>query len=676
MSAVMKTVIDGFAQLDEGAAVFAASFAGGLRVPVPVPIDEWADEHRFLPREASSEPGKFRTVRTPYLREPMQVMSDGHPSKMVVMVFGTQLGKTETGNNFVGSVIHQTPGPMMIVQPTVDMGKRWTRQRLDPMIAHTPVLSDRIKPARSRDSGNTANMKEYPGGVVIITGANSAAGLRSMPVRFLFMDEIDAYPYDVDGEGNPIDLAERRTATFPRRKILLTSTPTVKDESAIWGEFEKSDQRYYFVACPHCGHEQVLRDENLTNDGTMLCGAGGHFIDEHYKTDMLANGKWVAQKPESDTPGFHLASYYSPIGLGYSWLELAAERAETKEKPEKKKTYTNTIMAECYEDESGKLDWKEISERAGGYSSREIPDGCLMLTAGVDTQDDRWEVHIMGWGRKRWWTIDYIVVPGRPGVPEEWKKLDAILDMRFRNRYGVDLRALAMAVDTGGHHTHTAYQYCRIRKHRRVLAIKGSKFTGKPIIPSRPSPVDVNVRGQVIRAGVDLWHIGVDTARGAIFARLQADSGKEPEDCRFRFPGDLPDDFFQQLTAARFDSTKQRWIKPRHKRHEVGDTTNYALAAACHPAIRIDKLRDRDWEKIEAKVQPMVQDMFGDEQGAPAPKNEPAPAPEKHHAADEKDFAEKSSAEPQNTQPEPTKPKPTKPRRKPKRRGRLKGGFA
>lgn len=481
MNALVKTVSEELFQLQDGAVVFAVAFADGMRIPVPVPVDEWADEHRFLPREASSEPGKFRTARTPYLREPMQILSDNHPSKRVVMVFGTQLGKTETGNNFVGSVIHQTPGPMMIVEPTVDMGKRWTRQRLNPMIENTVVLGERIKPARSRDSGNTATMKEFPGGVAIITGANSAAGLRSMPVRYLFMDEIDAYPSDVDGEGNPIDLAERRTSTFPRRKILLTSTPTVKDESAIWEEFEKSDQRHYYVPCPYCGHEQILHDENLVDDGTYLCEKGGHFIEEHHKTEMLASGQWVAHKPENEIPGFHLASYYSPIGLGYSWLELAAMRTAAKQNPEKQKTYTNTIMAECYEDESGKVDWKEVAERAGGYKSREIPDNCLMLAAGVDTQDDRWEVHIMGFGRKRWWTIDYLVIAGQPGIDDEWKKLDAILDMRFRNRYGVEMKVLAMAVDTGGHHTHTAYQYCRTRKHRCVLAIKGSKFTGKQI---------------------------------------------------------------------------------------------------------------------------------------------------------------------------------------------------
>lgn len=670
MSAVAQAVRDEVFALQNGGAIFARAFAEGLRIPEPVYIDEWADEHRFLPREASSEPGRFRTSRTPYLREPMRVASPQHPSKRGVMVFGTQLGKTETGNNFVGSVIHQTPGPMMIVEPTVDMAKRWSRQRLTPMIENTPVLRERIKPARSRDSGNTATMKEYPGGVAVITGANSAAGLRSMPVRFLFMDEIDAYPQDVDGEGDPIDLAERRTSTFPRRKILLTSTPTVKDESAIWEEFEQSDQRYYYVPCPHCGHEQVLRDENLTEDGKFLCEQGGHFIEEHHKTDMLQRGRWIAHNPESDIPGFHLASYYAPIGLGYSWEEIADMRVKAKENPEKWKTYVNTIMAECYEDETGKVDWKEVADRAGGYSSREIPLGCLMLTAGVDTQDDRWAIEILGHGRGgRLWVIDAWEIPGQPGIEEEWgKKLDPVLDTRFVNRYGVEMPVLAMGVDTGGHHTHMAYQYCRTRKSRRVLAFKGSKFYGRPILPSRPSPQDVNVRGQTIRAGVDLWHVGTDTAKGAIFAKLMADSGADNEDVRFRFPGDLPDEFFQQLTAERYDTTRQRWVKPRHRRNEFLDTTVYALAAATHPEIRVDKLRENDWNRIETKVQPLVQDLFGPEPDVHVPKKNAAPNPEAEHAA----VTESSSVSKEENQQQFTdKPK----RKKKKRRGGFVGGF-
>lgn len=611
MSALTSGVNDLIAN---GVEVVMVAWSEGWALPEVLPVDEWADEYRVLPRESSSEHGPWRTSRTPYLRQPMQVLSDNHPSKRVVLIFGTQTGKTETGNNWVGASVHQSPGPMMAVQPTVDMGKRWARQRLNPMVALTPVLSDRIKPSRSRDSGNTATMKEFPGGFLVISGANSAASLSSMPVRRLFLDEVDRYPSDVEGEGHPVDVTDRRTSSFPRRKVLLTSSPTVKGESVIEEEFEASDQRHYFVPCPHCGHKQILRDENLTDDGLFLCEAGGHFIEEHHKTKMLSAGEWIAHKPESEVPGFHLPSYYAPIGLGYTWQEIADMRKNAKANPEKWKTYANTIKAEAYEDESNKVDWKDVSERAGGYSSRTIPDGCLMLTAGIDVQDDRFAVKILGLGRNgRLWTIDWFELPADPGIDEEWQKLnDAVLDVKFRNRYGIDMPILASGLDTGGHHTQLAYNWARKYKHQRVLAMKGSKYQNRPIIPTRSSPQDINLRGKVIRAGVDLWHIGTDTAKGLIFAKLNADASVEAEDYRFRFPGDLPDDYFQQLTAERYDTTKQRWVKPRHKRNEALDCTVYAIAAAHHPAIRIHMLRDTEWQKIEDKVQPVIKDLFAE----------------------------------------------------------------
>ena len=652
------------AGLSNGAEVFALAWAEGLRIPKPLPVDEWADEYQILPRESSAEPGPWRTSRTPYLREPMQVLSDDHPAKETILMFGTQTGKTSVGNNWLGSVIHQTPGPAMMVQPTYDMGQRWMRQRFAPMVRQVPVLTERVKSSRSREGGSTGTMKEYPGGALVLAWSNSAANLSSMPVKFLFMDETDRYPDDVDGEGHPCDVAERRTSSYSRRKILKTSSPTVKGESVIEDDFERSDQRHYYVPCPHCGHEHVLIDEHLTDDGRFVCSGCGSHIEEHHKTAMLAAGRWIASNPESDIVGFHLPSYYAPIGLGYTWKEIADLRAQARKNPGKEKTYTNTIMAETYEDESGKVDWKEIADRAGGYSSREIPDGCLMLTAGVDTQDDRWAVKIMGFGRGHWYTIDWFEIPGEPGTEEEWKKLDqAVLNVTFRNRYGVDMKVLAMAVDTGGHHTHMVYQYCRTRKHKRVLAVKGSKFQGRPIMPTRPSPQDVNVRGQIIRAGVDLYHVGTDTAKGAIFAKLQADAGADHEDQRYRFPGDLPDDFYQQLTAERYDSTKQRWVKPRHARNEALDCSVYALAAACHPAIRFDKLRENEWKKIEAKVQPVVKDLFADAPESVATTRAESPKEQQEHLA-------------VSETPEPAKPERKQPTTKPKSKRRKKSsGF-
>jgi phage terminase large subunit GpA-like protein len=245
---------------------YTSGFLAGLKPDPVLTVSEWADENRYLSQKAASEPGKWRTSRTPYLRDIMDDLSVVSPVKRVVFMKGAQVGGTEAGNNWLGYIIHHAPAPILFVQPTVDIAKRLSKQRLAPMFEESPALSERIAPSRERDSGNTVLMKEFQGGVLIITGANSAAGLRSMPIRFLFLDEVDAYPGDVDGEGDPVQLAEKRTTTFSRRKVFLVSTPTVKDVSRIEREYLNSDQRRFFVPCPHCGNMDWMRWSNLKWD--------------------------------------------------------------------------------------------------------------------------------------------------------------------------------------------------------------------------------------------------------------------------------------------------------------------------------------------------------------------------------------------------------------------------
>ena len=241
-------------------------FKLGIKPDSILSVSEWADKYRVLSQTASSEPGRFRTSRTPYLKEIMDCLSSNSDVEKVVFMKGAQIGGTEAGNNWLGYIIDQSPGATLVVQPTVEMGKRWSKGRLAPLIEDSERLRDKVKAARSRDSGNTVQSKEFPGGIIVITGANSAVGLRSMPVRYLFLDEVDAYPLDADSEGDPVSLAIQRTATFTRRKILLVSTPTIKGISRIEKEFEESDQRYFFVPCPFCGKFQTLQWENLHYD--------------------------------------------------------------------------------------------------------------------------------------------------------------------------------------------------------------------------------------------------------------------------------------------------------------------------------------------------------------------------------------------------------------------------
>jgi phage terminase large subunit GpA-like protein len=315
----------------DGAQELERAWRDGLTPDPLLSVSEWSDRHRMLSSKASAEPGRWRTRRTPYLKEIMDCLSPTSPVERVVFMAGGQLGKTECGNNWLGYVIHHAPGPMMAVSPTVEMAKRNSKQRIDPLIEESPVLKALIAPARSRDAGNTILAKEFRGGVLVLTGANSAVGLRSMPVRYLFLDEVDGYPLDVEGEGDAISLAEARTRTFARRKIFIVSTPTVAGVSTIEREYEASDQRRFFLPCPHCGHAQWLRFEQLRwergrpETAAYVCESCEEPIAEHYKTWMLEQGEWRAQVPENGakTAGFHLSSLYSPVDWR-SWRDIAA----------------------------------------------------------------------------------------------------------------------------------------------------------------------------------------------------------------------------------------------------------------------------------------------------------------------------------------------------------------
>ena len=310
--------------------IYNAAFNAGLRPDPVLTVSEWADRYRRLSGKSAAEPGPWRTDRTPYLREIMDSLSPLSPAERVVFMKGSQIGGTECGNNWVGYVIHKSPGPMMVVQPTVELAKRNSKQRIDPLIEESDVLRELVKSPRSRDSGNTVLSKEFPGGVLVMTGANSAVGLRSMAVRYLFLDEIDAYPGDVDGEGDPINLAFARTRTFSRRKVFMVSTPLVAGWSRIEAAYAESDQRRYWVPCPHCGQFQVLKFERLRwpkgepQKAAYHCIACEQAIFNHQKNAMLAGGEW---RPEAQgdgrTRGYHLSSLYSPVGW-YSW-ERAAE---------------------------------------------------------------------------------------------------------------------------------------------------------------------------------------------------------------------------------------------------------------------------------------------------------------------------------------------------------------
>src|ERR1700731_3748640 len=361
---------------------------------------------------------------------------------------------TEAGNNWIGYVIHHAPGPMLAVQPTVELAKRFSRQRIDPLIAESPALRDRVKPQRSRDAGNTMLSKEFPAGLLVITGANSAVGLRSMPARYLFLDEVDAYPPSAGEEGDPVALAEARTRPFAwRSKIFLTSTPTIHGVSRIEREYEASDQRRFFVPCPHCGHDQALRFERLRWEKTKpetahyACEACEGAIEERHKTAMMAAGRWRAAAAPADpgTIGFHLSALYSPVGW-LSWTGIAPMWEAAQGTDEGRRSFQNGVLGETWIETGEAPDWQRLYDRREAWRIGTVPGGGLFLTAGADVQKDRIEVSIWAWGRGLTsWLVDHIVIAGGPERQASWGELTRLLGRTWPHAHGARLCTVAVA---------------------------------------------------------------------------------------------------------------------------------------------------------------------------------------------------------------------------------------
>jgi len=591
----------------DGSFLYRQAFRAGLTPDPDFTVSEWSDEFRMLSQKASAEPGRWRTERTPYLREIMDELSPNSPVEQVVFMAGAQVGKSETGNNWLGFVISHAPGPMMLVQPTVDTAKRFSKQRLAPMMEETPMLKERIADQRSRDGGNTQLVKEFQGGVLVVTGANSAVGLRSMPVRYLFLDEIDGFPVDVDGEGDPVILAIRRTTTFARRKIFMCSTPTVKDVSRIEREFNVSDQRRYFVPCPHCDHMQWLRwaqikwqDDDPTT-AAYACEDCGTLIEERHKTSMLAKGEWRATaEGNGRIAGFHLSSLYSPLGWK-SWRSIVEEFIAAKGDAPLLKGWVNTVLGETWEEEySAKVGADSLQARAEFYDPKVLPARVLAVTAGVDVQDNRLAVSLYGWGRdEECWAVAHQEIYGDPARPEVWRQLDDMLGTPIEHELAEPLTVMAACIDSGGHHTHDVYAYARERRSKHYYAIKGQSQRGKPAI-GKPSRVDLNWKGKVMKGSAEVWPVGVDTVKSVIYSRLKHN---EPGAGYVHFHAELTAEYFAQLTAEK-QITKyvkgfpvREWVKKPGARNEALDTAVYAYAAMQSLYMRFN--RRTIWEQFE-----------------------------------------------------------------------------
>ena len=582
-----------------------------LRFEADLTVSQWADGHRMLSGKASAEPGPWRTDRTPYLREIMDCLSTTSDVQRVVLMAGAQLGKTEAGSNWLGYVIAHAGGPMLMVQPTVDMAKRLSKQRLESLINETPCLAERVAPARSRDSGNTMFSKEWAGGIMILTGANSATGLRSAPCRHIFLDEVDAYPADC-GEGDPVTLAERRSSTFSRRKIFMTSTPTIKDYSRVESEFLLSDQRRYFVPCPKCGHMQWLQwtqirwEDNAPKTTLYECEKCKARFPESHKTQMLTEGEWRATAPgDGKTAGFHLSSLYSPLGWK-SWEEIVEDFLRSKNDTPRLKTWVNTILGETWEEDyASKVSADGLRERCEDFPMGVLPEGSSALTFGIDVQDNRLAISGWAWGRdEEAWLIYHQEIYGDPSRADLWKQVDEAVLREWNHASGRKLRPDVVAIDSGGHFTSEVYQYARERVRQGVVAVKGASARNKPVI-GKGSKVDLNSRGKTLKRGAMVYIVGTDTAKTTLFARLKHNKTGEGY---LHFPVETTDEYFKQLTAekqalkhTRGGFPVREWVKKPNARNEALDTLVYAYAGLNYLYQRRD--RRTIWDQYEKRLE-------------------------------------------------------------------------
>jgi phage terminase large subunit GpA-like protein len=569
-----------------------------LAPPPDLTLSEWADENRRLSPEASAEPGRWDTSRAEYARGIMDAISDPLIPEVVVMS-SAQVGKTELLLNAIGYFIDQDPAPILLLQPTLEMGEAFSKDRLAPMVRDSPCLVGKIKDSRQRDSGNTLLHKTFPGGHITIAGSNSPASLASRPIRVVLADEVDRYPVSAGTEGDPLSLARKRTTTFWNKKLVSVSTPTIKGYSRIELSFENSDQRHYHVPCPHCQTEQVLRWKNVKwasdspEEAYYVCEHCNEPWTDAQRWRAIRGGRWIASKPFRGIAGFHLNEIYS------SWVrlgEMAIGFLEAKRSPETLKTWVNTSLGETWEENSDRIDGNSLSSRAEDWGEEgRVPNGIMVMTAGVDVQGDRLEFERVGWGLdQESWSIEHDILYGDPSNRALWEELYGRLIEPVVREDDVEISLSAAAIDSGGHHTQMVYRFTAPLIQQRIYAIKGSSLPGRPIWPKRANKVG---------AGFNLYYLGTDSAKDMIYARFKLQT-PGPGYCHF--PKGRDPEYFNQLAA---EGVRTRHVKgfpvreyylPGGKRNEALDLRVYALAALYSLNIKWGEIRRAlDRQKVQ-----------------------------------------------------------------------------
>ncbi|MBL8210642.1 MAG: phage terminase large subunit family protein [Bryobacterales bacterium] len=570
--------------------------AGAILPPRRLSLSQWAEEHFRLSSEASAQPGPVDLFA--FQREPLDAMGPHSGYELVVLVWASQLSKTSLTLMSLAHMIAEEPGPALVVQPTLVMAEAFSKERLAPMFRDVPILRGKVAESKSRDAGSTTFSRRFLGGQVSITTSNSPAGLASRPIRFLVLDECDRFESSAGSEGDPVDLARARTRSFWNRKILMTSSPTIKGASRIQTAWNETDMRFFEIPCPHpaCGHYQVLRwprveyDDERPGEAEYRCERCEQLIPHHRKLWMLERGRWVASCPGAKAAGFHLSELYSPWR---SWGELAIDWKKTFGNPERLRAFLNTSLAEWWDDEaSGDVKEDELLARRENYGPV-LPEQVALLTAGVDIQADRAECSVFGYcAGEESFLIEHRVIPGDPTTPQLWAALDSYLSQRWQHPIVGPMPIHATCIDSG-YATGAVCRFADERRGRRVYATKGAPGS-RPPWPRRESKA---AKGRV-------WLLGVDSLRTTIANRLKLTDGPG----RIHLPTTVGPEYVSQLTSEYVQTTYRRgrpertWVRRKGRKAEAWDCAVYSLAAL-HSLAAHGVTPDVEAAKIEAMRQ-------------------------------------------------------------------------
>lgn len=587
----------------------------GLKPLPKTSVSQWADNYRMLSSGISAEPGKWKTSRAPYQKDIMNAFTEPGIHRVVVKS-SSQIGKSDMMNNVIGRFAHLDPCAIMMIQPTIDMAQDYSKTRIAPMIRDTKVLNTLFYDVKSRDANNTILSKVFPGGRLIMCGANSPAGLASRPIRILLADEVDRFPDSAGTEGDPVDLAAKRMTTFWNSCMGLFSTPTNEGSSRIDEEYLAGTQEEWQHKCPNCGEYHLLRHIDMTVDYKEIKTPSGK------KTVIVNDVKWrcphcgfsFSEKEMKQTPQKYISRNADALKNGIrsffvngftspwmTWSKIMREWLEAKGDPEREKVIMNTVFGESYKQKGAFEDEQIFLRRRESYGA-ELPNGVLLLTAAIDTQDNRLEYEVVGWGKEEeCWGILKGIVLGAPNQDRTWKEIDNILDKTYHFADGKGLKVVRTFIDSGGHYTSDVYNYCQKNFHKQRFAIKGRGGPGIPLIYKI---------AKANNAKAPLILLGVDDGKQQIMDRLSIDS---PGPLYFHFPQDegikelsnrgYDDLYFKGIISEhkkvykRNGVLREVWETTKNVRNEPLDLRNYNLA--CMKSLK------PDWVKLEMLVNGM-----------------------------------------------------------------------